>query len=141
MCCPVFSAWNATYACCLLLTVRNSYSQFQKAGAHGFSRRFCVRSNFSPFPASSKDNSYTSFSIGKCLVRVQLKPEIPANVGKTGGAYIPQPLGELHRADEANIRATNLRRLATRFENPTVKSSVMGCDKLRAKEQTMDSRP
>jgi hypothetical protein len=83
---------------------------------------------------SSKDDSYARFGIGKDLMRLQPKPEVPANVRKTGGTDIPQTPGELHRADEANLRQTDLRRLAARFENPAVKSNIMGCDKLRANE-------
>ena len=74
-------------------------------------------------------------------MRIQPKPEVSANVGKTGGADIPQSPGELHRADEANLRSRDLRRLAARFKNPTVKPNVMGSDEVRAKEQVLDSRP
>lgn len=63
---------------------------------------------------------------------VQSKPEISANVRQTGGPDIPQSLRELHRADEAKLRHTDLRRLAARFENPAVKANIMGCDKIRA---------
>ena len=100
-----------------------------------------VRSDYSSSPASSKDDSCACFGIGKDLVRVQPKPEVPANVGKTGGADIPQSPGELHRADEANLRPRDLRRLAARFKNPAVKPNVMGSDELRANEQLLDSRP
>jgi hypothetical protein len=74
-------------------------------------------------------------------MRVQPKTEVSANVRKTGGADIPQSPGELHRADEANLRHTDLRRLAARFENPAVKPNIMGCDKLRAKEHVLNTGP
>jgi len=106
-----------------------------------FPRGPYVRSDCSSSPASSKNDSYACFGIGKNFVRVQLKPEVSANIGKAGGAYIPQSPSELHRADEANLRQTNLRRLAARFENPAVKPNIMGCDKLRAKEDVLNSRP
>lgn len=100
-----------------------------------------VRSDFSSSSTGSKDDSGACFGIGKDLVRVQLKPKVPANIGKTGGADIPQSPGELHCADEPNLRPRNLRRLAARFKNSAVKPNVMGSDELRAKEQLLDSRP
>ena len=100
-----------------------------------------VRSDCSSSAARSKDDSCACFGIGKDFVRVQRKAEVSANVGKTGGADIPHSPGELHRADEANLRPRDLRRLAARFKNPAIKSNVIRSDELHAKEQVLDSRP